>query len=97
MFLHSGKQASTDRSKLEKGKANSKSTASHVTSPIVHFGSHPFSDCQRSEHMALKVAFPPHFPKPWSLLVCFSFPFSFEEDLKCWHFVQGHTYIQTLI
>lgn len=37
--LHSGKViASTDQSKLEKDKANSKSTASHVGSPIMHFG-----------------------------------------------------------
>lgn len=49
-----------------KTKRISKSTASHVRSPIMHFGSHPYSDCQRSEHMALIVAFPPP-PLPRSL------------------------------
>lgn len=69
--LRSGEQACTDQSKQEKDKANSKSTASHVISPIVHFGSHPLSDCQRSEHMALKVAFTPHLLNPWPLSMFF--------------------------
>lgn len=88
MPLYLGKQTQTIASR-RKTKANGKSTASHIRSLIMHFGSHPCSDCQCSEHMALKLRF---------LLICptlihLRFYF-FQVVLKCWHYVQGH--IQTL-
>lgn len=53
--FHPGKPAQTKASRRQ--QSNSKSTANHIRSLIMHFGSHPHSDCQRSKHMALILCF----------------------------------------